>query len=120
MARHARLRLVEDLGEVGDGEIAACQQRQDAQAAGFGRCLQRINHGIEGYWRPGQHAFAQKDIKICLCDFRAIGNRDVALGKENAAAVSSRQMMTSWFNSRLWPIRNLALYSYCMHRSCAA
>jgi tRNA-Thr(GGU) m(6)t(6)A37 methyltransferase TsaA len=94
VARHARLRLVEDLGEVGDGEIAPSQQRQDAQAAGFGRRLQRINHGIEGYGRSGKHAFSQKDIKISLCDFQSIGNRDVVLGKEDDAAVSGEQVMT--------------------------
>ena len=49
MARDARLRLVEDVGQVGNGEIAARKQRQDAQAAGFGRRLQCINHRVQGY-----------------------------------------------------------------------
>ena len=70
MPRHARLRLVEDLGEVGDGEVAARQQRQDAQPAGFGGRLQCIYHRVERHMRPGQHSKLQKDINISLCEFR--------------------------------------------------
>ena len=47
VARDARLRLVEDVGQVGHGQVAARQQRQDAQTAGFGRRLQRIDQPIQ-------------------------------------------------------------------------
>ena len=47
MARDARLRLVENFGQVGDGQVAARQQREDAQTAGFRRRLQRIDQPIQ-------------------------------------------------------------------------
>ena len=48
MARDARLRLVEDVGKVGDGEVTAREQRKNAQAAGFRRRLQSIDQTIKG------------------------------------------------------------------------
>ena len=45
MARDARLRLAQDVGEVGDGQLGLGEQRQDAQP----RLLAgRLEGGIEG------------------------------------------------------------------------
>ena len=41
MARNPRLRLAQNVGEVGDGQLRLAQERQDPQAGGFGGCLQR-------------------------------------------------------------------------------
>jgi hypothetical protein len=67
VARDARLRLAEDFGEIGNGQVAARQQCQYAQPAGFGRRLQCIYHRVES----DMHAsiLFEKDINICLCRF---------------------------------------------------
>ena len=41
MARNARLRLAQDFGEVGDGQLGLGEQRQDAQPRRFARGLER-------------------------------------------------------------------------------
>ena len=73
MARDARLRLVEDVGKVGNGQVAARNEHQDAQAAGFGRRLQYINHQVEAgaHERP----FSRKHINISLCEDFAVVQR---------------------------------------------
>ena len=47
MARDARLRLAQDVGEVGDGQLGLAQQRQHAQARLLARRLQRRVEGLE-------------------------------------------------------------------------
>ena len=47
MARDARLRLAQDLGEVGDRQLGLGQQRQDAQPRGLAGRLERGVEGIE-------------------------------------------------------------------------
>ena len=67
MARDARLRLAEDFGEVGDGQFAARQERQDAQARLLAGRAQHREHGIEriGGWRLEQRlGFRHKDMLI--------------------------------------------------------
>ena len=45
MARDARLRLAQDLGEIGDGQFGLGQQRQDAQARLLAGGLERRVEG---------------------------------------------------------------------------
>ena len=58
MARNARLRLAQDVGEVGDGQLGFGQQRQHAQARLLAGRLQRGVEGLETepgcccIWRP--------------------------------------------------------------------
>ncbi len=47
MARDARLRLAQDVGEVGDGQFGLGQQRQHAQPRLLARRLERRVEGIE-------------------------------------------------------------------------
>ena len=68
MARQARLRLAQDLGEVGNRQLGLGDQRQDAQARGFPRCLE---HGGQGWKGEGLGVHGRPlrlDIKISLCD----------------------------------------------------
>ena len=48
MPRQPRLRLAQDLGEVGDRELGFGDQRQDAQSRGFASCLEHGGQGWEG------------------------------------------------------------------------
>ncbi len=48
MARDARLRLAQDVGEVGDGQLGLGHQRQDAQPR---RLARRLEGGVEGVER---------------------------------------------------------------------
>ena len=47
MARDARLRLLQNVGEIGDGQFGLGQQRKDAQARVLARRLQRRVECIE-------------------------------------------------------------------------
>ena len=47
MARDARLRLPQDVGEIGDGQLGLGQKRQHAQARLLARGLERSIEGIE-------------------------------------------------------------------------
>jgi len=47
MTRNARLRLTQDVGEVGDGQLGLGKQGQDAQARFFPRRLERRVEGIK-------------------------------------------------------------------------
>ena len=47
MARDARLRLAQDVGQVGDGQLGFRQQRQHAQARFLARGLEGGVEGIE-------------------------------------------------------------------------
>ena len=47
VARNARLRLPQDVGEVGDGQLGLGQQRQHAQTCLLARRLERGIEGIE-------------------------------------------------------------------------
>ena len=69
MARQPRLRLAQNLGEVGDRQLGLGDQRQDAQARGFPRCLEHGGQGRkgEGFGVHGGRRFGL-DIKISLYD----------------------------------------------------
>ena len=47
MARNARLRLAQDVGEVGDGQLGLGEQRQHAQARVLARGLEGGVEGVE-------------------------------------------------------------------------
>ena len=69
MARDARLRLAQDLGEVGDGQLGLGQQRQDAQARVLAGRLERRVEGVEcegGQNRVMGSIPSHKDIFIPL------------------------------------------------------
>ena len=51
MARDARLRLAQNVGQVGDGELGFAQQRQHAQTRFLARRLQRRIEGVKA--KPG-------------------------------------------------------------------
>ena len=67
MARDARLRLAQDVGEVGDGQLGLGHQRQHAQPR---RLARRLEGGVEGVERQVGSRLASWDqshhIKICL------------------------------------------------------
>ena len=69
MARQARLRLAQNLGEVGDRQLGLGDQRQDAQARRFARRLEHGGQGRkgEGFGVHGSGRF-ELDIKISLYD----------------------------------------------------
>ncbi len=50
MPRQPRLRLAQDLGEVGDRQLGLGDQRQDAQPRGFAGRLEHGGQGWEGEW----------------------------------------------------------------------
>ena len=60
MPRNPWLRLIEDFGKVGNGEIAARQQCKNAQSAGFSGRLQCINHHIQRRMRSEGHSNLQQ------------------------------------------------------------
>ena len=69
MARDARLRLAQDVGEVGDGQLGLGEQRQDAQPRVLARRPQRVMHGLKGQldrsFEPRRHVrIRYKDIFI--------------------------------------------------------
>ena len=78
MARDARLRLAQDLGEVGDRQLGLGEQRQDAQPRVFARGLERLLSSLNGdtgsasvgpipdQWAPYQLSIGHKDIFIRL------------------------------------------------------
>ena len=51
MTRDARLRLAQDLGEIGDGQFGFGEQRQDAQARALARGAQ---HRVQGFKVEGR------------------------------------------------------------------
>ena len=55
MARDARLRLAQDVGEVGDGQLGLGQQRQHAQARLLAGRLEGGVEGIEAELGAGGH-----------------------------------------------------------------
>ena len=75
MARDARLRLAQDLGQVGDGQFGLGQQREDAQPRGL---RGRPQSGVDEFeWQPVDHlplhawtvlgaSVIRKHIRICL------------------------------------------------------
>ena len=72
MPADARLALAEDLGQILDVELAAGQQRQDAQARrlpGGAQSGQAHGRGTGPGWHLGLATF---DIKICLYVFYTI------------------------------------------------
>src|ERR1035437_9389455 len=56
MARDARLRLAQDVGQVGDGQFGFGQQRQHAQARFLARRLEGHVEGIEAEPCTGAHS----------------------------------------------------------------
>ncbi len=51
VTRHARLRLPEDLGEIGDGELAVTQHGEDPQPRLLGNRPQRIERRLHQHPR---------------------------------------------------------------------
>jgi len=59
MPRDARLRLAQDLDEVGDGQIGGRKQQQQTQARLFARGAQQVHRFIQRQLRAGQHRHLQ-------------------------------------------------------------
>ena len=77
MPRDARLRLAQDGGEIGDGQLRLRQQREDAQPRGLAGGLERAIEGLERQVGNGGHGVgltlgwtgptpSGEDIKISL------------------------------------------------------
>ena len=58
MARNARLRLAQDFGQIGDGQLGLGEQRKDAQPRGLGRRPQCRMDQFE--WQPVDHQSFQR------------------------------------------------------------
>jgi len=69
VARDARLRLAQDVGEVGDGQFGLGQERQHAQARLFARGFQGRVEGIEAECGAGAH---QVLLEVVLGPFPTI------------------------------------------------
>ena len=99
MARDPRLRLAQDVGEVGDRKLALDQQRQDAQA----RLLRRRPQDAQCFGEGDRcrRMGAIIDIKICLCSIsmrgkslsRASGHQGDLAGLKSNAVPADTSMM---------------------------
>ena len=85
MARNARLRLAEDLGEIGDGELPLAKKGEDAQTRLLARRAQHRQDRGEGQVPKGRFPIVtlQNDIRICLCHF--FMGRKVIFGRDAGA-----------------------------------
>ena len=65
MARDARLRLAQDVGEVGDGQLGLAEQRQDAQPRALAGGLESAVEGLESQVGRGGHDVGRVPVRTC-------------------------------------------------------
>ena len=117
MARDAGLRLAQDGGEIGDGQLRLGQQREDAQPRGLAGGLERAIERLEWQVGSGGHAWASlsvrsprdfgEDIKISLYALSrdcktASGQPD---GRQAVIAGSGRGMTSAGAHPRREPMQ---------------
>ena len=81
MARDARLALPENLGQFGDGQLAAGAQHEKPQPRRLGRRAQRAEQTRPSRRRRGYSPAIAKHIKISL--YRQAPSRETGVGRCN-------------------------------------